>query len=228
MRDLYRVPFTLVAVTLCLSATTAVATGAGPARGAHFLDAPQSGPEHESILWRNLGARVIDDGLVVGGSAGIQFLTSAAFGAPSASWFETRRWRLSAWTMLTMSIPLWTYFTLLDAAPSSATLGKRLLGIHVVNDDGTGLSVPRSLLRTALSLIGWDLAHVSMFVPRNFARANPVPGQYVGLCVATAWLVADLVVTVVTGGHKGLADLILGTKIVRTVPERVPVAATRW
>lgn len=178
---------------------------------------PRSLTAEPPIVGRALLARFTDYALVVGGSAGLQFLTSQTVGVPSPQWFETRTWRLSAWTMATVSVPLWTYFTLLDAGPSSATLGKRLFGLRVENDDGTELSLSKSLLRTAVTFAGWELAHVAMFVPRNFVTDTPATWQYVGMSIATAWLVADLVVTVATGGHKGIADLLLGTRSVRRV-----------
>ena len=49
------------------------------------------------------------------------FLTRTAFGVPSETWFERDNWRLSGWAALTMSIPLWTYFTAMDAGPARDT-----------------------------------------------------------------------------------------------------------
>lgn len=186
---------------------------------------PSPSTGDESVLLRALGARLFDYGLVVGGSAAIQFGTSAAFGVPSPAWFEQDTARLSGWAALTMSVPLWTYFTVLDAAPFNATLGKRLFDLRVMNDDGSPLSLPTSLLRTALTFVGWELAHVAMFIPRNFVTQDPAAWQPIGLSVATAWLVLDLLVTVVTGGRKGMADLIVGTRVVRAPPPVVHALA---
>ncbi len=221
-------PFkTLTLIASCLVAATSV-----EARPSLALDPPAllastpTAAEPESIVARALVSRLVDYGLVVGGSAGLQFLTSAAFGVPSPRWFEEDTWRLSAWAGLTMSVPLWTYFTLMDAGPSSATLGKRWMGIEVRKDDGSRLTVTRSLLRTAVTFVGWELAHVSMFVPRNFVTDTPAAWQSIGLSVATAWLLADFVVTIVTRGRKGLADVIVGTHLVRPPRRGADVTAS--
>ena len=54
----------------------------------------------------------------------------------------------------------------------------------MVTLDGQPVSAGRSLLRSAVMFVGWELAHVSMFVPRNLATDDPAAWQYVGLIAA--------------------------------------------
>jgi uncharacterized RDD family membrane protein YckC len=175
-----------------------------------------------SIVARALASRMLDYGVIFGASAGIQTLTAATLGVPSVDWFVDRSWLLSIWTATTMSVPMWTYNTALVAGPRQATLGHRALGVSVVTLDGQPVSAGRSLLRSAVMLMGWELAHVAMFVPRNFATEDAAPWQYVGLVAATAYLMADIVTVVATGGRRSIADLVVGTRLVRETSPSSP------
>ncbi|NBC29707.1 MAG: hypothetical protein GVY29_06920 [Spirochaetes bacterium] len=178
-----------------------------------------------NIVGRALASRMLDYGLVFGASAGVQALTEATLGVPSVDWFVDRSWLLSAWAVTTMSAPMWTYNTLLVSGPRQATLGHRASGVSVVTLDGHPVSAGRSLLRSAVMFVGWELAHVSMFVPRNLATDDPADWQYVGLVAANAYLVAEIVTIIATGGRRSIADLVVGTRLVRTASR--PSPATR-
>ena len=176
-----------------------------------------------NIVVRVLASRMLDYGIILGASAGIQTLTTATLGVPSVDWFVDRSWLLSVWTATTMSVPMWTYNTALVAGPRQATLGHRALGVSVVTLDGQPVSPGLSLLRSAVMFMGWELAHVAMFVPRNFATDEAAAWQYVGLVAATTYLVADIVTIVATGGRRSIADLVVGTRLVRTTSPSSPV-----
>ena len=93
----------------------------------------------------------------------------------------------------------------------------------MVTLDGQPVSPGLSLLRSAVMFMGWELAHVAMFVPRNFATDEAAAWQYVGLVAATTYLVADIVTIVATGGRRSIADLVVGTRLVRTTSPSSPV-----
>lgn len=175
-----------------------------------------------NIAARALASRMLDYGIVFGASAGIQTLTAVTLGVPSVDWFVGQSWLLSIWTATTMSVPMWTYTTALVAGPRQATLGHRALGVSIVTLDGQTVSAGLSLLRSAVMFIGWELAHLAMFVPRNFATDDAARWQYVGLVAATAYLIADIVTIVATGGRRSIADLVVGTRLVRTTSPSSP------
>ena len=66
-------------------------------------------------------------------------------------------------TLLNFSIPAWLYFTLSDSLWGGQTLGKRLFHLKVTVPPGLPLTLPRALLRTALKLLPWELAHIGGF-----------------------------------------------------------------
>ena len=188
-----------------------LAVGAAPAL-AQANDLPDP-----NIAGRAIASRMLDYALVFGASAGIQTLTASTVGVPSADWFSDQSWLLSAWAAATMSAPMWVYNTMLVAGPRQATLGHRVTGVSVVSLDGRAVSAGQSLIRSAVMFAGWELAHLAMFVPRNFATDDAATWQYVGLVAATAYLVADIVTIVATGGRRSIADLVVGTRLARTV-----------
>ena len=163
-----------------------------------------------------LVSRGIDYGLIFGASAGIQLITSNALGVPSAEWFADNSPLLSLWAVLTMSLPMWTYNSLLVSAPQLGTLGQRAVGVRVITNDGEPLTFARSLLRTAVLFAGWELSHLAMFIPRNITTNEAAAWQLVGLSLGSLYLVSDIIAIVTTGGRRSLADLSVGTRLVST------------
>ncbi len=161
-------------------------------------------------------SRAVDYGLIFGASAGIQIISASAFGVPSADWFADTSPLLSLWAVLTMSVPMWTYNSVLVAAPRTGTVGQRVTRVRVVTDSGEPLVFGHSILRTAILFAGWEISHIAMFIPRNIATDQPALWQYVGVSLGTLYLVSDLVAIVATGGRKSLADLLMGTRLVST------------
>ena len=171
-------------------------------------------PDNRSLLLPALLSRGIDYGLIFGASGGIQLITAALLGVPSADWFIDNSPLLSLWAGLTMSLPMWTYNSVLVSAPHAGTLGQRITRVRVVTDDGDPLTFGHSLLRTAILFAGWELSHVAMFIPRNLATDEPASWQYVGVSMGTLYLVSDIIAIIATGGRKSLADLAVGTRLV--------------
>lgn len=114
-------------------------------------------------------------------------------------------------TILSFSIPVWAYFTLSDASESGASIGKRIMGVHVSSSaHHSKLSLGRALARTALKLLPWELAHVF-----GFAVADSVGEgmRAAGLIGANVLTLLYFVVFVVTGGRRSIHDLIVGTRV---------------
>lgn len=114
--------------------------------------------------------------------------------------------------ILSFSIPVWAYFTLSDASESGASIGKRIMSIHVSPPaHRSKLSLGRALARTAVKLLPWELAHIF-----GFAVADRVGEgmRAAGLIGANILTLLYFVVFVVTGGHRSIHDLVVGTQVV--------------
>jgi len=113
-----------------------------------------------------------------------------------------------------ISVPSWAYFTLADASPGGATLGKRLLGLQVARLDDSRIGPGRALLRTAIKLVPWELTHVTFFA------LSPQLGTFTELqlwllIVVYVLFAAYLVVALLNGGARSLHDLVVGTVVRR-------------
>lgn len=70
------------------------------------------------------------------------------------------------YTLLTISIPVWIYFAALESSPWQATLGKKLVGLRVVDlRSSSRIDFPRSVCRTVIKLLPWELAHLGNHFP---------------------------------------------------------------
>jgi uncharacterized RDD family membrane protein YckC len=108
------------------------------------------------------------------------------------------------------SLPTWIYFTLSDQSAPSATLGKRLLKIQTCTLSGQRLSIGRALLRTAVKLLPWELAHLSAFaLSTDLSRFNLA--QIVGVAVANLLTLVYLAIAVATRGRRSVHDYVAGT-----------------
>jgi uncharacterized RDD family membrane protein YckC len=95
------------------------------------------------------------------------------------NWFHSGL-NTELYTILTISIPVWLYFAILESSPWRATIGKRILGLQVVDSSSqTQIRFPRSLLRTIVKLLPWELVHLANNLPVPIWYADE-PGFRVG------------------------------------------------
>jgi uncharacterized RDD family membrane protein YckC len=176
-------------------------------------------------VWRRLAASGVDWAIVVAYLAVLSVIGTIgrALGVLPDQ-LTTPRGRVVAQlvvlTVLTVPVTLW--FAWWEAAPRSATPGKRLLGLCVVRLDGGGLTWRRSLLRSVAKIaVPWELAHTgvwnSLVWPGPEAAVNTVL-----FVVANGLLVANLVMLFV-GTRRPLYDR-LAVSVVRPRPGTVPAA----
>lgn len=111
-------------------------------------------------------------------------------------------------TLLNFSIPAWLYFTFSDSLWGGQTLGKRLLQLKVTDLSGLSLMVPRALLRTAVKLLPWELAHIG-----GFALANAPTVQWACIGLSNLLIVVYLAVAIATHGRRSIHDWIARTEV---------------
>ncbi len=111
-------------------------------------------------------------------------------------------------TLLNFSIPAWLYFTLSDSLWGGQTLGKRWLKVWVIGPSGAPPSVPRAVLRTAIKLLPWELAHIGGFA----LQANPVL-QWVCIGLSNLMIVVYLAAMVASHSRRSIHDWIARTEV---------------
>ena len=125
------------------------------------------------------------------------------------------RGQLTAFVVLTA--PVLLYFALLEAGPRQATIGKRLLGLRVVDARGGRISPGRSLARSAVKLAPWELAHTSLWRIEGWPAPTEPPGGWplAGLVLVWVLVGTTLACLCFTPRRRALHDLVAGTAVAR-------------
>jgi uncharacterized RDD family membrane protein YckC len=119
--------------------------------------------------------------------------------------------QLVAFSVLTLPVTAW--FARWEATPSGATPGKRLLGLRVLTTSGNRISLPRSLLRTALKFaIPWELAHTAVWNMLVWPGDPSAAVDMLLLGLANAAIAVDVVMLFV-GSRRTPYDRIVGTLV---------------
>lgn len=116
--------------------------------------------------------------------------------------------------LLTLTVPVWLYFSLMEWR-FGYSLGKAALGLRVVDPTGHYPSLPLSMLRNALLLAPWEMAHAAMWwsLGTPFLDA-PSDTTFLVLAAALALGLVWFVSTLVWPG-RSLHDRLSGTKVVQ-------------
>lgn len=95
-----------------------------------------------------------------------------------------------------VTLPVGLYFALSEASSRQATWGKRRMGLQVVRSDGTRLHLSRSLARTALKFVPWELAHTCIWQVRfaDSSQAWLINGGFILVWVLGAIYLVSLIV----------------------------------
>lgn len=132
-----------------------------------------------------------------------------------------------AYVLLTVSLPVWLYFSGYESSPWQATIGKRWMGVRVNSLDGRPVSFVRAFLRTIVKLLPFEVAHISVALPANpFVDAitgeltipaldSMHPASLAGLLAALLLFGLLLFTAVLHPDGRGAHDLAAGTFVVR-------------
>ncbi|GHO60923.1 RDD family protein [Ktedonobacter robiniae] len=117
---------------------------------------------------------------------------------------------------LLLVLPVLLYFALSEHSSWQATWGKRKMGLRVTNASGIRLSLPRSLVRSLLKLVPWELTHACLWRIPGWPVAPTTPSLIVTTGLVLVWVLvgANLVSMLVGKKHRTLYDWIVGTYVV--------------
>ena len=150
---------------------------------------------------------------VTGGALRLQDLD---FNTPAA-------WDVFAFT--TLVLPVAVTFALMEASRRRATPGKRRLGLVVVDRMGHRLSIRRSLARSTVKFLPWQMAHTAVF---QLTTGSVAVGYVVLSIAAQALVLASIVTMAFDHLNRPFHDLIAGTRVVqadrcRTEPDGLDI-----
>lgn len=157
------------------------------------------------MIFRRSGAYVIDVVLLFIVMAPTAFMVESIFDFQPAT--SSQVWIAA---IMSFSIPAWAYFLLSDLLWNGMTVGKRLLNVRVISLNSDEINFGRALLRTAIKLLPWELAHIF-----GFALADTISQSAIsaGLIAANLLIMIYLVILVINGGKMSLHDIFAKTEV---------------
>ena len=113
-----------------------------------------------------------------------------------------------------MTLPVSLYFILCECSKWQGTLGKRKMGIRVVNSAGQRIGIGRSAFRTSIKFLPWEVAHFGIWrllLPTNLTQIT----VYVILSTANLAVIIYLIIPFTNKKRNNVYDSIAGTEVVR-------------
>jgi uncharacterized RDD family membrane protein YckC len=124
-------------------------------------------------------------------------------------WFQSSV-NMQIYVLTSISIPVWIYFAYFDSEKSKGTFGKRIFNLEVQDNKNQKISFLKSLLRTIIKLLPWEIAHIGVIFPSPLYYENEPAVRlltYVGL-----FLFAIYVISIWTDSKKrAIYDKVVGT-----------------
>ncbi|QUW20278.1 RDD family protein [Sporosarcina sp. Marseille-Q4063] len=116
---------------------------------------------------------------------------------------------------LMVTLPISIYFIVCDSVIGGQSIGKKKMGIRVVDANGKALSIPRAIFRTVLKFFPWELSHFLVY--RMVAigdEAVPISYSLIG-GVIYALIFVYILTTIFTKNKQSLYDIIAKTYVIK-------------
>lgn len=176
-----------------------------------------SSPATQTLDFAGLGVRLA--------AMGIDFLILAGYGLILALVavviIRTTGWeqRLNSaiagdiLAFVTLVLPVILYFSFQEGSSRQATIGKRRMGLKVIDSQGNRMSFGRALLRSVLKFLPWQLAHTAIFQ----IRYGNDSGNIFGLSIVAQLLVIIYLLSIwLDKQRRAPYDFLAGSRVTRT------------
>ena len=120
--------------------------------------------------------------------------------------------QLTGFMLLTLPISL--YFAISESSKQRASWGKKRLGLHVVDATGSRISFGRSVVRTLLKFIPWELSHTLIWTISFSPQLDSVFINF-GFGLVYALIGLNIASLLMTKKHQTIYDLIAKTYVVK-------------
>lgn len=122
---------------------------------------------------------------------------------------------LSAFLLLVLPVIL--YFALFESSSRQATWGKQKLGLRVTGTHGERLSLGRSLVRSIIKFVPWELTHACLWRIPGWPFNPQTPSPIITAELILVWVIVGVYVIslLVSKKHQALYDMIAGSYVVR-------------
>lgn len=118
-------------------------------------------------------------------------------------------------SFLIVTLPVTLYFALLESSSYQATWGKHWQGLKVIHADGKQLSRTRSLCRTVLKFIPWELAHTCIW-QINYSSQEDSPIIIAGFLLVWILVGVYVISLLISSKNQTLYDQLTKTHVIAT------------
>jgi uncharacterized RDD family membrane protein YckC len=111
-----------------------------------------------------------------------------------------------------LTLPVSAYFVLGEASSTGGTWGKRRLGVRVLTNEGRRIGLGRSVVRTAVKFLPWELSHAAIWQLVAAGSDGSAAGTAL---LAAAWTLVAITVllALIDRRHRALHDRLAGTDV---------------
>ena len=167
-------------------------------------------------FWKRVGAFALDYLIISGYLLGVTLLSllvNSVFGLSQWLFADRIRAQLVAFFMVTLPVTL--YFAISESSQRQATWGKGHLKLQVANRDGSRIGFGRSLARTLLKFIPWELSHTLIW-QIYFSRQTEMVWINYGFALVYLLMGLNIVSLLRTRTNQTLYDLLTKTYVIAT------------
>lgn len=127
-------------------------------------------------------------------------------------WFHNS-WNMELYVLISISMPIWFYFTYFDSHKSKGSFGKRILKLSVVDLQGDRIHWRTSFGRTLLKLLPWEVTHIGAIFPTPiYFEDNP---ELRILSIIGLLLLMVYAGSILQNRHqRSIHDRLMGTRVV--------------
>ena len=117
----------------------------------------------------------------------------------------------------TIVLPVILYFAIQESSPRQTTWGKRRMGLWVITKDGKRLRFFRSLIRSIVKFLPWQIAHTCIFhIPGWPFDVQGFPTWVMaGFIIVYTLIIIYLITITFTPNHQSVYDFIAGSFVVK-------------
>jgi uncharacterized RDD family membrane protein YckC len=168
-------------------------------------------------FWKRVGAFALDYIIILGYLLAVVFLSLLAnslFGANQ--WLFADRIRAEFVAFLIVTLPVTLYFAIFESSARQATWGKQRLKLKVVGRDENRIGVWRSLGRTLLKFVPWEISHTLIWQLYFSPQAESVWINY-GFAFVYLLIGLNILSILLTKTKQSLYDLLTHTYVISSV-----------
>jgi|SRR5215207_4239167 len=129
-------------------------------------------------------------------------------------WLFSNRIRAQLTGFFLITLPVTLYFTLGESSVQQATWGKKRMGLMVTDPNGARINFWRSLARTVLKFIPWELSHTLIWQLNFSPQLNSALMNY-GFILVYALIGINIASLLMTEKRQTLYDLLAKTYLTK-------------